>query len=88
MIKLFRDVYRGAGYLEGFGHHPGNEIFLFMIFACGIAGLRGGIWGFIGGAAFGAVGMGIPWVIGCRDRARNYDRDIERTFGLLKKEFN
>lgn len=88
MIKFFRDVWRGAGYLEGYGHHPGNGTLLFMIGLCGLAGVeRGGWTGFFLGAAFGAVGMGIPYVIGCRDRARDYDRDVERTAELLKREF-
>ncbi len=88
MIKFVRDVWRGARYLEGYGHHPGNGMFIGLILFCGGVGIeKGGLSGFIGGAIFGAVGFGIPYVIGCRDRARDYDRDVERTVELLKKEF-
>ena len=89
MIKFFRDVYRGAGYLEGYGYHPGNSTLFIIAVMCGIAGTqRGGIWGFIGGFLIGLASTSIPWMFGCRDRARGYDRDVERTAELLKKKFN
>lgn len=88
MIKFFRDVWLGAGYLEGYGHHPGNGMLLGFILFCGGLGLeKGGLSGFIGSSLIGAVGILPLWIIGCRDRARDYDRDVERTVELLKREF-
>jgi hypothetical protein len=87
MIKLFKDIWRGAGYLEGYGHHPGTGIMLAMILLCGLAGSSGGWRGFLGGSVLGAIGLSIPWIIGCRARARAYDRDVERTVEILGKDF-
>lgn len=86
-MKTFKRIWRGARYLEGYGSHPGNGTFIFMIFFCGVAGIgRGGIWGFIGGAVIGAVVWSIPWMVGCYDRACLYERDVERTMERLRKE--
>jgi len=68
MIKLFRDVVRGLGYLPGYGEHPGLLwAALFPVFGAAAAGWRG------------AVGVALfTWplvLIGAVDRARSYDRD-------------
>lgn len=88
MFRFFQRIWRGAGYLEGYGHHPGTEMFLFMVVACGLAGVgRGGWAGFIGGSLFGFVMLGIPYAYGCYGRTKSYERDIERTVKLLQKDY-
>ena len=88
MFKFFRRIWRGAGYLEGYGHHPGTGYLIGFPFVCGIAGIsKGGLSGFIGGYIIGLVGIGIPFMAGCWSRARDYELDAERTFKLLQKDY-
>jgi len=83
-MKLLKDIVQGAGYLEGYGHHPGTETMLFLIALCGLSGANGGIWGFIGGMIIGAIAIIPFWGVGCVSRARSYQRSVERTFNIMK----
>ena len=85
-MKTFKRIWRGAFYLEGYGSHPGNFTMGMMFVLCGIAGVKGGFWGFMGGGLFGLAGMLPAYMIGCHSRARDYERDVERTFQVLQKE--
>lgn len=79
-MNLIRDVVQGAGYLEGYGDHPGTPIMLGFILAGGVVGLeRGGVYGFLAGAFAMVVGVGPFWMMGCVDRARGYQRRNKRT---------
>lgn len=72
-MKLLRDIVQGAGYLEGYGDHPGTDLLLVFILMSGLAGAqRGGLVGFLGGAAIMALVMVPIWCIGCVGRARDY----------------
>jgi uncharacterized membrane protein YjgN (DUF898 family) len=79
MNSFWRDFKKGAGYLEHYGHHPGNMfIFLWTV-----------LWLFFLVNTF-SVGMSsvlfattiyltlaAPWVIGCILRAREHERIYE-----------
>ena len=87
-MKTLKRIWRGAGYLEGYGYHPGTGTLLITSFMCGIAGAqRGGLAGFIGGFVVGLCVMGLAWIVGCHERARNYELDVERTMRRLQKEY-
>ena len=77
VIKFCKDVIQGAGNLPGMGEHPGTVILIGFILMGGIAGLKGGILGFVIGSLVMAVFMLPIWIIGCRDRARLYQRSLE-----------
>ena len=83
-MKLLKDIIQGAGYLEGYGHHPGNETMLFLIALCGLGGANGGMWGFLGGMVVGAIAIIPFWCVGCVSRARAYQRSGIRMFNSLK----
>ena len=89
MIKFFKRIWRGSGYLEGYGHHPGWATFGIYILAAGLAGIKnGGLTdGFFGGCVIGLVALGPFFILGCWSRAVEYERDVQRTFNLLKKEY-
>ncbi len=85
MLHLIRQAWRGAGYLEGYGHHPGWATLLIFIFCAGLAGIdKGGLRGFLGGLAVGIVAFGIPFIIGCVDRANGCDRAQARIINHLR----
>jgi hypothetical protein len=87
MFKFFRRVIKGAGYLEGYGHHPGTLLLAVFILCCGLAGIKNGkVFGFFGGMAFGAICMGPFYIIGCVERAKGYEEAVVRTFNRLKEE--
>jgi len=86
MFKTIRRIIAGAGYLEGYGDHPGTGVVAVSILACGLAGAQRGSWaGFFGGMAFGFIAIMPFFAIGCIDRAKAYERDVEKTFNILKK---
>lgn len=88
MIKFFKRIWRGSGYLEGYGHHPGTSIVLIMLLASGLAGVeKGGLRGFIGGAIIGAICILPLYIIGCIDRAKGYEQDVEHTMMQLQKDY-
>jgi hypothetical protein len=77
----------GAGYLEGYGHHPGTLVLLIYIVAAGLSGVQRGGWdGFIGGCAVGLICLGPFYLIGCYSRAKDYEEDMEKTFEILQKK--
>jgi hypothetical protein len=85
-MKFIRDIVQGAGYLEGYGHHPGNGILFVMILGCGVAAIeRGGLYGFLVGSLVGAVTIGPLWAIGCVGRAREYQQEQKH---FLEQEKN
>ena len=75
MIKFIKDAWRGAGYLEGYGDHPGTGMLIVFILMGGITGMqRGGLWGFLDGCLIMVLCFGPLWIAGCIGRARSYDR--------------
>lgn len=88
MFKFFQRIWRGAGYLEGYGHHPGTWIFVVMVIIIGLAGANNGWEGFVSGLLFGFVLLGIPYACGCYSRTKDYERDVERTANLLKRDYD
>lgn len=84
-MKFLKQIWRGAGYLEGFGDHPGKDMVVVGILMCGLAGAQRGSWaGFFGGMAFGAV-MILPFFfIGCISRANACDRAQARLLNTIK----
>ncbi len=89
MVKFFKRAWAGAGYLEGFGHHPGWPVLGLFILGAGIAGVqRGGLTGFVGGAVISACALVPFFIAGCVSRAREYEKAVERTFQRLQKDYN
>lgn len=88
MLKFFKRVWMGAGYLEGYGEHPGTLHVVVMILCCGLAGAKRGDWaGFFGGIAIGVVAFLPFYIAGCVSRAKDYEKDVERTFQRLQKDY-
>jgi len=83
-MKLLKDIVQGAGYLEGYGHHPGNATMLFIIGANGVICSRWTVWGFLGGIVISAIALLPFWCVGCVSRARAYQRSGIRMFNSLK----
>lgn len=85
---IIKHIIRGAGYIEGYGHHPGNTYFLSFILLGGIVGfLMAESSRLIGGAslAFVEIVAILPfYVMGCIDRSKNYERDKERLINILR----
>lgn len=71
---LFRRVRMGAGYLPGYGDHPGTSTVVFLTLLTGVAGAHAGWAGFAGGCALGAFVYGPLWICGCVGRANDYLR--------------
>ena len=87
-MKLFKRIWMGAGYLEGYGHHPGWSTLAIFCVAAGLSGIeKGGLTGFLGGFAIGVAALGPFFMAGCYSRAKDYERDVERTFNNLSKEY-
>lgn len=88
MRKIVKRIWMGAGYLEGYGHHPGWTVIAIYVVASGFAGIeKGGLRGFFVGAAI-AIGVILPiFLAGCYSRAKDYEMDVEHTFEKLKKEY-
>lgn len=84
-MNIFRHIIRGAGYLEGYGHHPGTGMLLLFIFIGGIAGAERGGWaGFFGGMAFSSVFFLPLYIWGCIDRSKDSDRAQKRLLKHIK----
>jgi hypothetical protein len=76
-MKLVKNMIQGAGYLEGYGEHPGTLLLLGFILMGGLAGARnGGLRGFLLGAAFVALFTVPVWLVGCVSRARAYQKNM------------
>jgi hypothetical protein len=85
MFKFFKRIWMGAGYLEGYGEHPGTLHLCAFILCSGLAGAERSGWeGFLFGALF-CVAVTLPFYLGgCYSRALDYEKDVERTFNILK----
>lgn len=74
-VGLYRRFVMGAGYLEGYGDHPGTEMCFILCLMTGLAGASSGGWvGFITGFGFGVLAYGSLWASGCVGRANAYIR--------------
>lgn len=71
-MKLLRDIWQGAGYLEGFGNHPGNIYLVLLVLAGALAGVKGGLTGVLVGTFVMLLFVLPSWCIGCIGRAREY----------------
>ena len=77
-MKLLKDIRQGAGYLEGFGDHPGTGFMVVSVIAGGVLGARDAGWyGLLGGVALMFCTVGAAWMAGCVGRAREYQRREE-----------
>ena len=84
-MKFIRQVIRGAGYLEGYGDHPGKDAVVITLLVCGLAGVeKGGLTGFLGGMAIGAIFVLPLFVIGCIDRANGCDKQQAQLLDKIK----
>lgn len=84
-MRFFRQWFRGARDLPGVGPHPGNDLVLVMLLICGLAGVeRGGLTGFLGGAAIGAIFILPFWISGCISRANICDEHQARLLKQIK----
>lgn len=89
MRKFFERAWAGAGYLEGFGHHPGWLTLGIFILGAALAGIeRGGLVGFAVGAITATCALAPFFIAGCVSRAREYEKDVEKTFQRLQKDYN
>ena len=84
-MRWIKQTWRGAGYLEGYGDHPGRDMVAVMILVCGLAGAQRGSWaGFFGGMVFGFVAIMPFFVAGCISRANACDREQARLLKTMK----
>lgn len=81
MLKTLRRIKIGAGYLDGYGEHPGTVVMIALIAACTLAGTGNVNMGPLPGAILGfcvSLAIFLPmWIVGCIDRAKDYERDQE-----------
>ncbi len=88
-MRFIKQAIRGAGYLEGFGNHPGVDIVVVMILVCGLAGAQRGSWaGFFGGLIFGFVTIMPFFIIGCISRAEACERQQAQLLRKIKNSSN
>lgn len=84
-MRWIRQAIRGAGYLEGYGHHPGWSTLGIFIVVAGLAGIdKGGLRGFFGGMFIAAICILPMFIAGCISRANDCDRDQARILKHLK----
>ena len=84
-MRFFKQIWRGAGYLEGFGHHPGVDMTVIIILICGVAGIeKGGFYGFLGGMGIGAIFVLPLFAAGCISRANACDEQQARLLSKIK----
>ena len=84
-MRFFKQIWRGAGYLEGFGHHPGIELLAMVLFLCGLAGVgKGGMTGFFGGIGIGAIFVLPLFIVGCIERANACDKAQKQLLNKIK----
>ena len=87
-MNLFKDIYRGAGYIKGYGHHPGNSIVLTSILLGALVGAQTDTWdGVIGGAFLVAVVVVPIWALTCVCRARTYQQNLSKSLNLSSKKY-
>ena len=88
-MNIFRKIWRGAGYLEGYGHHPGWASLVFYAIAGGAAGIeKGGLIGFVGGFLFCGFFFSLFFMWGCIDRANLCDEDQKRLLNKIKNSYD
>ena len=86
-MNLFKDIYRGAGYIKGYGYHPGNSKVLAFILLGALVGAQTDTWdGVIGGAFLVAVIVVPIWALTCVCRARTYQQNSSKTFNSSSKK--
>ena len=74
-MKLLKDIRQGAGYLEGYGDHPGTAYLIAFTIAGALAGAERAGWsGFFGCGLVAFLLIGPIWAAGCVGRARDYQR--------------
>lgn len=80
-VPLHRRIVMGAGYIDGYGEHPGTGLVVALILITALAGgASGGDIGFIGGAVIATLIYGPMWICGCVGRANAaLKQHIERT---------
>lgn len=84
-MRFIRQIIRGAGYLEGYGEHPGNSMVVIMLIVCGLAGAQRGSWaGFFGGTVIGSMFILPLWIHGCISRANACDRAQAQLLKTIK----
>lgn len=83
--KIFFYTWKGLGYLDGYGHHPGTEVLLFLIFLGAIAGSQEGITGIFIGAAIMFILFGGIYFYGAYERGRCYYKDKQPIMGRRPK---
>jgi hypothetical protein len=74
MKNILKQVRKGAGYLQGYGDHPGTPLLVLMTCGGALAGMNQGFRGIILGAVVMFIPFGFIWCIGCISRASDYDR--------------
>jgi len=84
-MRWLKQAIRGAGYLEGYGNHPGVDVVVVMILVCGLAGAQRGSWaGFFGGLVFGFIAIMPFFIAGCISRANACDEQQARLLKTIK----
>lgn len=84
-MKFFKQAIRGAGYLEGYGHHPGWSAVGIVVLMGGLSGIeKGGYIGFIGGAVISLVCILPFFAAGCVSRANGCDRAQAQLLKIIK----
>lgn len=71
-MNTLRYIRLGAGYLEGYGHHPGTPFVVMMTLATGLAGLEGGLIGFLLASFLGLALYGSMWLVGAYGRGKDW----------------
>jgi len=72
-FSLWKRMKMGAGYLEGYGEHPGTEMLFVLCLMTACAGASGAGWlGFGGGLVIGLIFYVPIWLSGCVGRADAY----------------
>lgn len=85
MFKWIRQAIRGAGYLEGYGHHPGWSTIGIFVLAGSLAGIdKGGVDGFFGGMFITVLCIAPFFIGGCISRANGCDRDQAELLRKIK----
>jgi hypothetical protein len=84
-MNIFRHIIRGAGYLEGYGHHPGTGVVLAFGLLGGLAGVdANGLVGFISGFTVVLLFLAPMYCYGCIERSRDCDRDQQRLLDKIR----
>ena len=74
MRTVFKQICKGAGYLHGYGDHPGTPLLVLMTCEGAVAGMNQGFRAIVLGAVVMFIPFFIMWCIGCVARANEYDR--------------